>query len=118
MMDHVLVFASEGVAHAALDPLGHGGIGDDGAYWNGSYTIPNQFIGNDTIGKLPGFWITVALPEQSEALKALPGNACRFIADREASTPGVPVFAYVAPDTDHGLLASCEVSPRFLGSNY
>lgn len=128
MKDHVLNFPTETAAHAALDALGYGGIDPDSntPYWDQSRMIVDQWVGipavmdGDEITKpaqrLPGYWLTIALPEVSGDLTAMP--ECRFVADRKLSSPGAPSFAYLAPNINAALLAECVVEPQFFGSSY
>jgi hypothetical protein len=146
MMDHILTFADETSAHAALDPLGLGGtqLSSDGKtstpYWAGGVLASKENfrgISADAVWDrtdplhpvlvtpeqvLPGFWVGVATDDQakSDALKALPGDACRVILNREASRPGNAnwSFLYISPAVVPSDLATVHFSPIFAGSTY
>lgn len=123
MIDHILKFDSEVAAKSALADY----VIED--TWDGSRTIPDLKIITQEAAwdhsdpenpvlvspeqTLPGFWIAVALLELATALRDLPDNACRFIANRD--TGG---FIYTAPDINAGLLATARVAPVFAGSGY
>lgn len=123
MMDHMLRFASEDAARAALPAYCADG------QWDGSRTIPGVSIitaeavwdGEALVSPeavLPGWWIVVSLDAVSAALRDLPGGACRFVADGDAASRGEPWWVYLAPDLDVGLLATARVSPVFAGALY
>lgn len=109
--DHVLMFADEAAALAALTPLGHACDGQ----WAG-HTIPALSI---TV-PVPGWFIAVALEGIDEALIALPDGACRLIADRDAfaAQDGSSYFPYLAADLSPVLLAVGHVEPVFAGTAY
>jgi len=109
--DHVLMFADEAAALAALTPLGHACDGQ----WAG-HTIPALSI---TV-PVPGWFIAVALEGIDEALIALPDGACRLLADRDAfaAQDGSSYFPYLAADLSPVLLAVGHVEPVFAGTAY
>jgi hypothetical protein len=118
MMDHVLRFADEAAAQAAL-PV----YCIDGA-WDGSRVIaPVSVVTADAVWEgdalvspravLPGYWLAIALDEVSADLVSLPGDVLRFVAERETGA-----FAFLAADIDAGLLSTARVDPVFAGSGY
>lgn len=60
-----------------------------------------------------GFHLWIGLPEIDVALRDLPGNACRLVADRE-----VAAVIHMAPDTSPEMLASAWIEPVSSGSSY
>jgi hypothetical protein len=113
MMDHILVFADEAAAHAALDSLGFGQTPDR----DRSRVIPGLEVSTPD-GVLPGFWTAIALAGASDDLKALPNDACRLIADRDAAALGQLFIVFVSPAVDPAVLASAHAEPVFASSNY
>ena len=87
----------------------------DGA-WRGDVCIPGAQVyvrNGDTREYFSGWFLIVSLPAVSPALRDLPGNACRLIANREAAQ-----VVYVAPDITPGALAAAVIEPLFAGSQY
>jgi len=137
MIDHLLVFANEATAHQVLDPLGFGGTNDGVAYWDQSRVIPNvQIITSEAIwdntdpqnpvlvspqAVMPGWWINIRLSGVSTALRDLPGEICRLIADADAANAGQTFdqfVRYVSPSVDVVAIQSYRVAPVFAGSRY
>ena len=66
-----------------------------------------------------GYHVWISLNEISEDLKALPDDACRLIAHREAAIIGDSDFIlYHAEDVGPEVLASATISPIPAGTNY
>lgn len=123
MYNHFMMFVDEKTAQAAL----HKYVDADG--WDMSIVIPNQRVilrravwddADRTSIKLispevviPGYFVTVTLPEINDELKKLPDNACRLIG--VASTGDV---VYWAPDMNMELIASAIIEPVPFGSTY
>lgn len=112
MIDHLLRFASEAEAAAALPAY------RDAAGWVGACCLPGVTVLVDGALVLPGWHLIIARETVDAGLTGLAGGACRFAADREASEAGRPSLLYVAVDLDLGLLARASVSPVFAGSGY
>jgi hypothetical protein len=62
---------------------------------------------------MPGYFLTISLPLLDEALRDLPGGACRLIGDS-----GTGVLVYTAPDLDTDLLATALIEPVPAGAVY
>jgi hypothetical protein len=60
----------------------------------------------------------IALPALDPALRDLPNNECRLIADRDAALRGDPFMLYLAQNIDPALLLVSRVEPTFAGSDY
>ncbi len=138
MIDHLLVFADETAARAALPAYCL--QGRDGAWrWDGSRVVTGvQIITAEAVWNrsdpdpmkatlatpeqhLPGFWLAIALPDLSPALRDLPGDVCRYISDRDAANAGAPreqFTLYLSASVDPAILATARVSPVFAGSAY
>ena len=116
-LDHLLRADDEAAMRAALPGYWIAPYDDmpDGA-WRGDVCIPHAQVyvrDGDTREYFPGWFIIVSLPALSTALRDLPGNACRLIANREAAQ-----VVYVAPDITPGALAAAVIEPLFAGSQY
>ena len=122
MIDHILQFTNEAAALTALGPLGFASQGR----WDTSRVISNQGIISteavwDKTGpspvlvapevKMTGFWVMIALPNVSAALKALP--ALSQIRDRLKAERAE---TYISDDK--GVIASSRLAPVFAGSRY
>lgn len=138
MIDHLFAFPSEAAARAALPA--YCAHGPDGVWhWDGSRVVTGvQIITAEAVWNrsdpdpfkavlvwpeqhLPGFWIAIALPGLSPALRDLPGDVCRYISDRDAANAGAPreqFTLYLSASVDPSLLATARVSPVFAGSAY
>lgn len=67
---------------------------------------------------LEGFWLAIALPEVSDALLALPNDACRIITNRTAAEAGENFFVFVSSVVETSILTGARVAPVFAGSHY
>lgn len=113
MIDHLLTFADEDAAAEALDAALPPG-------WRARAIWPTRIVLPDE-SDVPGFHVTIAEMSLSEALRDLPGNACRLIADREASVRGASreeFTLYLAPDMNMTVLDVARVEPTFAGARY
>ena len=129
MFDHIIKGGDSEADALALLPDYH----SDGD-WRGDVVIPNlKIITADAVWdtsdpqepvlvsaeeSLPGFWLAIALPEVSQVLIALPNDACRLIADREAAGRGEEYIRYVSPAVEPSMLTTATVAPVFAGSAY
>lgn len=132
LFDHILAFANEAQARAALPTFCS--QAQEGTWnWDGSRVIaPISIITVEAVWEgegmdrelvtpeqtLPGFWLAIALPELSAGLRDLPGDVCRLITDREAANAGQAFICYASPSVDPQVLASARVAPVFAGSRY
>jgi len=109
MIDHILQFTNEAAALTALGPLGFASQGR----WDTSRVISNQgIISTEAVWvKMTGFWVMIALPNVSAALKALP--ALSQIRDRLKAERAE---TYISDDK--GVIASSRLAPVFAGSRY
>jgi hypothetical protein len=123
IIDHLMRFDTEDAAKADpvvgayFSPADSEGSGA----WRGDVCIPNVSVyALDGENHVPfsGWYVVIALPALSEALRDIPGNACRLIADRDAADRGERFMRYVAADLSPGDLASAHVEPLFAGSGY
>lgn len=129
MIDHILQFADEAEALAALSPLDLARQDKEGVWnWDTSRVIPGQAIisaeaewdksdpQKPTLTKEevkePGFWVLVALPDASPLLKAMPTKLSQ-IRDREKAAKGE---AHVSDDA--GVVGASRLAPVFAGSKY
>lgn len=122
-IDHVAKFTDEAGAADALPSYRAGDGWDTSRVLAGVSIITADAVWDNTDPQnpvlvspeqtLPGFWLAIGLPELSQDLIALPGNALRFAANRETGQ-----IIYTAPDLNVALLASARVSPVFAGSQY
>lgn len=126
MFDHVLMFSDEAAAQTAL--AAYGQETQDGWRWDQSRVIAPQRVvtaravvevvnGMPQITSpeqtVPGYFLTICLPEISTTLRDLADHACRLIGDRKASQ-----IIYTAPDLNPGLLSSAIIEPVPSGANY
>jgi hypothetical protein len=127
--DHVLAFANEAAAQAALPQFYN-------ESWDQSRVIPNiKIITAEAVYEgegmdrklvspeevLPGFWVAIALTELSTTLRDLPNEACRLITDRDAANAGgtfQQFTVYASPSLDLQAVQSYRVAPVFAGSKY
>ncbi len=123
MLNHFLKFDSEADAKAALAVYAPDGE------WDMSRVIPGQRVvlaravwdhsdpDNPTEVSpeaiLPGYFVTISLPDLDEALRDLPDQACRLIGDSVAGG-----LVYTAADLDAGLLATAIIEPVPAGAAY
>jgi hypothetical protein len=116
IIDHILRFADEASAHAALDPLGLG----TSPNWDASRVIPGLqiLLPDASVYEADHFWLGIGLPGLLPALVALPGNALRAAMDRGKAALDLPFYVYIAPDVDTAILSTARVSPVFAGSDY
>jgi hypothetical protein len=130
--DHVLAFANEAAAQAAL-PQYYSAVASS---WDQSRVIPNiKIITAEAVYEgegmdrelvspeevLPGFWVAIALTELSTTLRDLPNEACRLITDRDAANAGqsfAQFTVYASPSLDLQAVQSYRVAPVFAGSKY
>lgn len=134
MMDHVLRFADEAAARAALPDFWQE-IEGFGGGWRADcvladvivYTVTGVEIIQTPTGPLevetrtlfPGWFMVIAQRRLNAALRDLPDIACRVIVDRNAAIAGSPDFIrYAAPDLSAETIATARVSPTFAGSAY
>ena len=132
-IDHLMRFDTEDAAKADavvgayFSPADAEGPGA----WRGDVCIPNVSVyalgapgvdadGNPVENRVPfsGWYVVIALPALSAALRDVPGNACRLIADREAAERGESFIRYVAPDMTPDVLGTAHIEPLFAGSGY
>ena len=129
MRDHILKFDDEAAARTALPD--YCSQDQEGAWhWSGSVLGPREnfrgiaasavwdrtdpahpvLISPEAV--LPGFYIGIAtaVAAESDALKALPNDACRVILNRDASRPGAWVFLYVSSAVDPADLAPAQAT--------
>lgn len=128
MFNHFMMFEDESAARSALpdfcaaDRAGH-------LVWDASRVIANQrvvlaravyvmtnqtrFVETSPEIIVPGWFITVTLPDLNEALRDLPNYACRLIGSAETC-----VILYTAPDVDAGMLATAIIEPMPAGARY
>lgn len=133
IIDHLMRFETE--ADAKADPVVSAywspGEGDEPGAWRGDVCIPNVSVyalgapgvdgeGNPVENRIPfsGWYVVIALPVLSAALRDIPGNACRLIADRDAAARGESFIRHTAADLTPGDLAAAHVEPLFAGSGY
>jgi len=154
LIDHTLTFANEAAAFAVLENLGFAGRDDENnLVWDRSRVDPGvKLITADAVWDhtdldnpilispeetIAGFHISIALPEASDALEALPGNVLRVIENRELATSikAFHEYAVAHKSLPEGVASNMPVgdinrqggkienltfktSPRFLGSDY
>jgi hypothetical protein len=109
--DHVLAFANEAAAQAAL-PQYYSAVASS---WDQS----RELVSPEEV--LPGFWVAIALTELSTTLRDLPNEACRLITDRDAANAGqsfAQFTVYASPSLDLQAVQSYRVAPVFAGSKY
>jgi hypothetical protein len=123
MMNHFMKFPDETTAKAAL-----GGYLIRSA-WDLSRVVPGQRVvlaraewdDGDPENPIqispplhmPGWYVTVSLPEVDVTLRELPDNACRLIGDSDTGE-----LVYTAPDLDMGLLTTAIIEPVPAGARY
>jgi hypothetical protein len=145
MIDHLITFESAAAAATALQPFGLASFDENeqptfaapvilnigGANDQSIRIILSEAVGDRSDPDPQNWTITtpevlasgwhciVVRPALDEALRDLPGNACRLIADRDAAIAGNPAFiVYTAPDLDQGLLNTARVEPTPSGARY
>lgn len=133
IVDHLMRFESETAAKADPGVGAYWSHADDEApgAWRGDVCIPNVSVfalgtpttdadGNVVTPHVPfsGWYVVIALPALSEALRDVPGNACRLIADRDAADRGEPFIRYTAADMTPDVLGAAHIEPLFAGSGY
>lgn len=114
MKNHFFKFDTEAAAMAALG--NYVAIDDDGSrVWNPSIVIPDQrvIVARNPYQALPGYFVTVTLPDVVPALQALPGGACRLIGDSETGE-----IVWTAPDVPEDFLATAIIEPIPAGAAY
>lgn len=125
MLDHVLMFVNEDAAHDALAAYGQRTA--EGWQWAAHVIAPQKAVTARAVVEfvdgvlevttpeqtIPGFFLTVSLPELSEALRDLPDNACRLIGRRADGA-----IIYTAPDFNPVMLTSVILEPVPAGSRY
>ncbi len=69
---------------------------------------------------LDGVWLGITTKTQadSDALKALPNDACRLILDPAAAAAGQNYIVYISPAVDQTTLATMWFEPVFAGRRY
>lgn len=137
MIDHLLRFDDEATAQIALPSYWMPATDDGPGDWRGDVCIPNvraytvtgteewsepdnpeETYTREVRAYYPGWFVIVALPELSEALRDLPGGACRLITDRIAANQAQPFIRFTAPDVTPEALGATLIEPTFAGSNY
>lgn len=141
MFDHILMFADEAAARAALGPLGYGRearqmISADVVWaWDTSRVLPGvemvlaNAVWNHSDPMRPlivtpkqtlsGYYVAISLAAPDEVLKGLPGAPCRIIASSAAAAAGLPFLVYLAPDLNPAALAAIiRVEPTLAGREY
>lgn len=124
MYNHFCMFADEAAAIGALGA--HGQQAPDGWQWDGSrvtagqrvilsrgvwdYSDPTNPVEIAAEQTLPGFSITITLPDVDVAIRDLPGNACRLIGHAATSA-----IVYTAPDMDATVLSTGIIEPMPAG---
>jgi len=152
MIDHLLTFANETAAHTALKKLGFGSVDEESnVVWDRSRVDPGvKLILADAVWDntdpenpvlvtpqqvVPGFHITISLPEASKALHAT--GAVQVVENRTKATRAKKFYEYAEPleDMTAGIATDTKaeyfelktgkidkmkfrISPRFLGSDY
>lgn len=129
MIDHLLRFADEAAAQAALSLFWAGswrmdvcnpGVSVFAVMGVEALTDPQtgQTWDDEVREYFPGWFMTIGLPALDPALRDLPDHACRLIADRDAHAEGRPFLLYVAPDLTPEVMAAARIEPMPAGSNY
>lgn len=133
IFDHILKFADEAAASAALPAYGF--QDEQGAWhWRGDCTMPNisiitaEAVWDNSDPQNPvlvspevtvsGWYIAIALDHVDAGLQGLPNNALRFVSDRDRGGTGPQCVVYLAPDIEPSILMGSRVSSVFAGSNY
>lgn len=128
MIDHILTFADEATAIAALGPLGFAAQDENRVLrWDTSRVIPGQAIvkseavWDNKDPKKPvlvspevkeaGFWVLVSLVAGSPVLKAM--ASLSQVRDRDKADLGQ---SYVSDDK--GVVGASRLAPVFAGSKY
>lgn len=124
MIDHLLVFADEAAARAAVPQFGM--VDEDGDWhWNGSNVMPvrayipgeyvNHADGTVTVIRadvnVPGYRIWVALPEYDATLTGL-----EIACDRDALNRGEPWLLFSAVPVQR--MAMVKLTPMYAGADY
>jgi hypothetical protein len=124
MIDHLLVFANEAAARAAVPQFGM--VDEDGCWhWNGSNVmpvrafIPGEYVNHDdgtvTVIRaevnVPGYRIWVALDAYNATLTGL-----EIACDRDALNRGKPWLLFSAVPAQG--MAMVKLSPMYAGANY
>jgi hypothetical protein len=122
MIDHLMLFTGEVAALDALpahhvDGTWSGNVvaGQTVGFWavwsepdeNGSVTLLQPAV------RIPGFFLTVSLPDVSRELIDMSNLSCRLVADRSTGS-----ILYAAADLDAALIASAIISPVPAGAPY
>ncbi len=153
MIDHLVGFPNENAAHGVLQSLGFSFRNEeDNIVWDRSRVDPGvRLITADAVfdttvnppvlitpeETIAGFFISIALPEASDELEGIPGNALRLIENRGLATATSKFHEYAVPTAGlpEGAAANMpasqinrvggvienltfKVSPRSLGSDY
>lgn len=139
MIDHLMEFESRQVAAQVLGGSYHeesgrwllpanvilniGGANDESvrvilseAVWDRSDPMGPVLVTPEVLAS--GWYCIVACDAIDPALRDLPDQACRLIADRDAALAGQPFIRFVAADMPQELLASARVEPTPAGANY
>jgi hypothetical protein len=131
--DHFCVFPDETTALAAL-PAYHYNNGN----WDTSRVMPNmRIITADAVWDnsdplkpvlvtpetvLPGWWIAISDKTGTvNAVKDIPGNACRVILDRDKAqteTDRTKLVLYISSAADPSVLNNARINPVFAGAPY
>ncbi len=116
LIDHLLTFANEAAAFNVLKTMGFADLNLDevgNIVWDRQRVIPNvKLITADTVWDftnpsqgvkivdeqtISGFHISIALPEASAALEAIPPKALRVIENRGLTAPDKAFHEYAVP---------------------
>jgi len=124
MIDHLLVFANEAAARAAVPQFGM--VDEDGGWhWNGSNVmpvrayVPGEYTQHDdgtvTVIRaevdVPGYRIWVALNAYDTTLTGL-----EIACDRDALSRGEPWLLFSAVPAER--MAAVKLSPMYAGADY
>lgn len=139
MIDHLMTFATRQAAAQALGGfqdqqsgkwrlpahvlLNISGANDESvriilseAVWDRTDPMKPVLITPEVLAS--GWHCIVAKDALDPALRDLPDNACRLIADRDAALAGQSFIRYIASDLDPALLGTARVEPAPSGANY
>lgn len=117
MVDHILLFADEATARAAIPQYWTDyGNGDGSGDWRLDICNPGisvYTVDGETRTYFDSWGILIALTEVDETLRGLP--ACRVIFDRDAAAARQPYVLYAADGVDGTVIG---FEPWFAGSDY
>lgn len=125
MFDHVLMFADEAEARAALPAYGRE---TEGVWrWAANVIAPQRVVTARAVVQVvdgmpqvvtpeqtvPGYFLTICLPALDATLRDMPGMVCRLIGDRNGAS-----IVYTAPDLNPALLSAAIIEPVPAGASY